>query len=174
MSNHGNAWDRLSGESEAQYARFLTYRNLGPARSLDAAYRLACRSPDTLADEPADRSSAPGNWRKDCVQFEWVRRATAWDIANLEDAGRRVVAAYIALLESAFQRALEGLASPDCRPRTWAEIVEALGVFGELVPVELAQAAIAQVKADESREPVRVHPTQVIDAKPAPSLPERT
>ncbi len=32
------AWTRRPGETSAAYAAFCTYRDLGPGRSLDAAY----------------------------------------------------------------------------------------------------------------------------------------
>lgn len=33
------AWEQLPDEPDSAYARFLMYRNLGPARSIDAAFK---------------------------------------------------------------------------------------------------------------------------------------
>jgi hypothetical protein len=37
MTTHN--WDQQPGEPNSDYAKFLVYRNLGTARSLDRAYR---------------------------------------------------------------------------------------------------------------------------------------
>jgi hypothetical protein len=64
--------ERLPDESAAAYARFLAYRNLGPARTLDAAYRAFRGVP-----EGSKRCRRPGQWQRESVQFNWAARALA-------------------------------------------------------------------------------------------------
>jgi hypothetical protein len=86
-------WDRQKGESPAAYARFLCYRNLGPARSLEDAYRRYLSSSKGQGDatgetagEGGDSAEAgkgrkrpvvPGSWKRECSRYGWPARAAA-------------------------------------------------------------------------------------------------
>src|SRR5262245_60895581 len=89
-----NPWDQLPGESDAAYARFLVYRNLGPQRTIDAAYN----SQSPVDPKSPKRHQAPGSWRKDSKRFAWPRRAVAWDLDCLIRAGPGIGEAYLKLL----------------------------------------------------------------------------
>jgi len=66
-------WERMTDESTKAYLAFNTYLQLGPDRSVDAAYRLAM-------NEPAGSSKrASGRWTKWANTYGWVARAAAWD-----------------------------------------------------------------------------------------------
>jgi hypothetical protein len=70
-------WEQQPGESDAAYAHFETYRDLGIDRSLDAAYRhWHEQNPDS---EPGAESvkgrRASGQWHRECREQAWVARA---------------------------------------------------------------------------------------------------
>jgi hypothetical protein len=74
------AWDVLPSEPISWYARFVAYRDLGPKRSLLAAY---------YADAPARAArDIPQAWRDAHERWHWRERAIAWDNAQ-NDATRR-------------------------------------------------------------------------------------
>lgn len=64
-------WERQPGETSRAYAAFCSYRDLGPRRSLAAAYRA--RKPGSLDER------APGHWCEWSTRFRWVERAAAYD-----------------------------------------------------------------------------------------------
>ncbi len=78
-------FDRQPGESGRQFEAFTAYRNLGPQRSLNAAYRsdrtAAGKAPDPL-------QAAPGGWRTWYRTNRWPARAEAYD-AHLELLNRK-------------------------------------------------------------------------------------
>lgn len=65
------SWDRQPGEPERGYDAFLVYRDLGPERSVPAAYRQ--RSGNDLAKQ------AGGQWNAWSKAFHWKSRALAYD-----------------------------------------------------------------------------------------------
>ncbi len=66
-------WDKQPEESPKAYRAFLIYRNLGPKRSIDAAYRLS------LKEHQESIKRAPRRWGEWSTQYQWVVRAQAWD-----------------------------------------------------------------------------------------------
>lgn len=88
-------WERQSGETARAYAAFLRFRDLGPGRSLAAAYRAATGRQQ--AGEPS------GQWRGWHAAHAWRARAEAWDAhlarqaqAEQEAEHARVLAEYLA------------------------------------------------------------------------------
>ena len=73
------AWERQPGESGPAFAAFVVYRDLGPYRSLDKAYKT--QKPD------ADKFS--GQWSLWSAEHKWLERALAYD--SYCDAERRKV-----------------------------------------------------------------------------------
>jgi hypothetical protein len=102
-------WDRLPGEPAAAYARFLVYRNLGPARTLERAYAAYAGVP-----EGTERPLVPGRWRKDSAAWRWVERSREWDIVMLSQAGREAVAAFAAAVQQVSERLLAAVADRKC------------------------------------------------------------
>src|SRR5262249_5670477 len=72
-------WDQRPDEPDPAFVRFLIYRDLGPGRSLIQAYLAFLRLLDG-STEGVERRSIPGQWYRDSRQWEWVRRARAWDV----------------------------------------------------------------------------------------------
>ena len=133
-------WDQRETESQAAYGRFLTYRNLGPTRSLDAAYEIH-RGVPKGAKRPKRR---PGCWQRDCKQFEWKARAEAWDVFVLWESSGRVVVAVVRALEAASAKVLAGLLEPESKPEGWSEQLEGLMRLVPYVPPDLVKAVQAQ------------------------------
>src|SRR5688572_8587599 len=110
-------WDRLDDEPAGAFTRFLVYRNLGPARSIEAAHRLVAEA----AKGGERRAKAPGAWQRAARRFRWRERAAAWDVHNLTNAGREAVAAFVAAVTEAAARTLRAMAGSDVRPQTWGD-----------------------------------------------------
>lgn len=64
-------WERRPKESARAYAAFVVFRNLGPSRTLRAAYR------QLSGNEQASQCS--GEFSMRAVRFRWQERANAWD-----------------------------------------------------------------------------------------------
>jgi len=74
-----NPWDRRPDEPTRWYARFGTFRLLGPTRTLEDAYRAAAQ----LESLPGKR---PGSgWRSAAARYDWQARAAAYDDAQRAD-----------------------------------------------------------------------------------------
>src|SRR4030067_400717 len=121
------AWEQREGEQNEAYARFLVYRNLGVARSLDSAYCVALNRV---------KSRASGQWVKECSKYEWVMRASAWDVYVLTEIGQQVVVRYVNALDLAFQRIIESLANRKIKPRSWGAIIDSITTLGGFIPQE--------------------------------------
>lgn len=126
------AWDRQPNESEAAYARFLAYRNLGPARSLDAAYRV------TKGDESLQ---APGSWAQESARFEWVRRASEWDIHNLLTQSERAATLYASAVERYAEKVLNSLG--DVEFKDGDSLTRAIDLLAKLFPGDSLAALVA-------------------------------
>jgi hypothetical protein len=93
LAASSNPWDKLADESGPAHVAFLIYRDLGAARTLNAAYHAHLRSqgqggPDRGQAEAKAGASGPGNgppprvsgrWRTWAEAFRWTERAEAYD-----------------------------------------------------------------------------------------------
>lgn len=68
-------FERLPDEGSRAFAAFCVYRDLGPARSLDKAYRK--HSQDTGSAATGTRAS--GRWEQWAQDHQWRERAAAYD-----------------------------------------------------------------------------------------------
>lgn len=68
------AYDRQEGESSKAFAAFCSYRDLGPSRSVDAAYCLHSGA------EPGTKQ-ASGNFKRYATTQNWVERSAKFDAA---------------------------------------------------------------------------------------------
>jgi hypothetical protein len=135
-------WDQRPDEAPAAYARFLTYRNLGPTRSLDAAYQIYGGAP-VGAKKPKRR---PGSWQRECRDLDWTARAEAWDVSILSKSSARVAVAIIQALEAASVKVLAGLLEPGSKPKGWSEQLEGLMTLLPYVPPEVVKTVEANRK----------------------------
>jgi hypothetical protein len=120
-------WEQLRGEPKESYRRFLFYRNLGPGRSLNLAYRvyLATVPRDLATSEEAPKSPkkphTPGNWKDDCERYNWSERGVEWDIHQLERIGIDVAPLWAGILREGLLRSVQALANPRFKPKQWRD-----------------------------------------------------
>src|SRR5262249_35861888 len=109
MTSRRPVWAQRDGEPDAAYAHFLLYRDLGPARSLDEAYRQWVRLHDP--DRSGQFQRRPGSWIEDSSRWDWPDRADAWDLSKVVASSKRGLARFTRLVENALGRALADLAA---------------------------------------------------------------
>lgn len=78
-------YDKQPSEGAEAFAAFVAYRDLGLGRTVDAAYRLQAKGSRDTAKR------APRNWWRWSSEYDWKRRASAYD--SDEDKRRREEAA---------------------------------------------------------------------------------
>ncbi len=67
-------------EPDKWYDHFYRYCEMGPSRSLDRCYRQVTAEWGDLPDPPGSGTiRAPGAWKRKSTEFDWARRASAWD-----------------------------------------------------------------------------------------------
>jgi hypothetical protein len=118
-------WDQRPDEPVEAYARFLTYRNLGLGRTLPLAESSHGRAANRK------KTQASGHWTNECSKFNWVARATAWDIEQLQNYGSELVPLWIGIMLDAARKTAQKLADPACVPGTFEE---ALRVHDRIAP----------------------------------------
>lgn len=147
MTDTKRIWEQQEGEPNEAYARFLVYRNLGVSRSLDAAHAIATKS---------KKKQASGQWTDDSAKWNWVERASAWDIDVLAEVGRGVVVKFVSALNLSFDAMISQLASGKIKPRTWSQVLESITVLGNFIPQETV-AEIRRLASDADNVPAIGH-----------------
>ena len=69
--------ERLPQESPRAYRAFCIYRDLGPDRSLDQAWKRFCAASDPTKNRGSARR--PGHWAAWSQKYQWVERAEGYD-----------------------------------------------------------------------------------------------
>lgn len=72
-------WERMKGEPAFWYARFVEYRDMGPARSFTRYFRGLTPTQIRGANGASNHL-----WSKHAKQWNWKERAEAWDEYNEE------------------------------------------------------------------------------------------
>ncbi len=139
-------WAQLPHEPPEAYARFLIYRNLGPARSLDAAYQVAS------AGKRRKSLSASGQWLDDSSAYNWRQRAARWDVAQLSVVVPEATGLIFQAIAEYAKIVLEELQARKQKPRTWSELKEGLVVLSTLVSPDVI-AAVADNSSSAGAEP---------------------
>lgn len=148
MANDGAAepWDQQSGEPDAAYARFLRYRNMGPGRSLDAAF--AASLPAAKRHKPPPLS---GQWIDDSARWKWVERTAKWDVHVLLTAGRDAAAAYMIALRAFAEKTLAVVLK--VKPTDdFDQAMRAVDLLSKLITHEAVDEVLRQARMD-SGEP---------------------
>lgn len=139
-------WEQLEGESTTSYIRFLTFRNMGPCRSVALAWKMSGAAVFAIA-RPKEKVKGKGKskgkerkkpesvvgvkqWYNDSSDHRWRERAEAWDLDRLNDAPERVHSAIGELMIDLAHSASESLRT-GIAPKT---LSAALHVFKELCP----------------------------------------
>jgi hypothetical protein len=136
-------WDQLDNESNAAYARFLAYRNLGPTRTLEKAYQST--QPETKRNKT---KSFTQQWANDSTKFNWRDRATAWDVDNLLGQGERAATLYMGVVEKYIERLYSFLDQTGVEPDDFDSVTKSIELLHKLLPGETIGAIIA---ANEQR-----------------------
>lgn len=127
-------WDKLSGECDEAYSRFLIYRNLGPKRSLKRAYLHFLRTDDEYTGG-IKRLHVPGQWHRDCVDQFWVDRAAAWDVRNLSAYGSRLAAFHVRTITQLAEKNARYAAKLNPGDDGWTDLMASVkAVQGFLTP----------------------------------------
>ena len=181
-----NPWERQPGESPQAYAAWCVYRDSGPDRSINGAYR-------TAAGHQGGAKKAPGQWKKWSVIHDWPARAAVYDahMAAVEQASREAALAERAALwaerqieqrerewqaaRALFDRAEQMLAFPlSVTETTTAEdgktvtvIAPAKWSFRDVATYFETAAKLARLAADMQTQTVGVRIDDVLAALPA-------
>jgi hypothetical protein len=75
-------WDRQPDEPSLWFARFDTYRLLGPSRTIEAAFR----------EGMGEKGKCPSRWYTESVRWRWRERAEAWDASERPSVQRQRLA----------------------------------------------------------------------------------
>ena len=146
-------WERLADEPAKWFARFDTYRLLGPDRTVEQVFR----------NITGQRGTSSANWRVYAVKWRWRERAEAWDASErpnvekqrLEEvaAARAANLAYYRLQQ---QKALDALRAMQIAAMSPADIVKmgdsaAAGILKALEDpiIEVQQRQLNEMLADE-------------------------
>lgn len=103
-------WDRREGETPKAFRAFCIYRELGPSRSLAAAYhryRLERDGGEAGEKQGTDLPKAPSYFELWCSKHEWVRRTEAWDAHVDREARDRAADEYVDWLRDFQRRRME-------------------------------------------------------------------
>ena len=102
-------WERYPDEPSFWYQRFLTYRDIGPQRTLSRAYRNWLQDvehKEILPGEPAP--ALPADWRRFSYVWDWKSRAQAWDDYNFQREAHIREELYRDALRNDIEESLEG------------------------------------------------------------------
>ena len=137
-------WDQLLDEPITAYRRFLVYRNLGPGRTLEKAYRAT-------KGNKGQQESPPGSWTRNTTQYNWVERATAWDIEQMSQYGTQAVINWVLSIVELSEQTLVEIQSGRLKPRSFDQLLGALDVLGKFVTPETVEAAREFARGDFGR-----------------------
>jgi hypothetical protein len=133
-------WEQREDESNAAYARFLAYRNLGPLRTLQKAYEAY------QADQPEKNRNKTKKftqqWANDSTGFGWVDRATAWDVDNFLTKGERTATLYMSAVER-YTEILFQFLDQGVQPDDFDSATKSIELLHKLLPGETIGAIIA-------------------------------
>ncbi len=141
LEYEGNAWDRQQDEPNLWYERFVIFRDLGPDRSLEAAYQAYEAEKQQKAAKSSNSASPPkmrpkrpsGAWYENCNKWQWRERAELYDeyqrllkareLQEERDADKRE---RIRVYRSLRHRMVQALATADPDEAGWYEIINGI------------------------------------------------
>jgi hypothetical protein len=128
-------WEQMDGEPDAAFARFLVFLNLGPRRTVDAAYRA-------FVGNRRKASERSGQWGADASRFHWHERASKWDIAQLSLLVPEAAGNIFRAINEVARIALESLKEGKVRPKTWGQLMETVVILASFVSPETIKAVV--------------------------------
>lgn len=154
-SNRKYKWDRLAVEDDLDYSYFLVFRNLGPRRTLRAAYRHFAASFGNAQKTPLSGVNVPEKWKSLRRDNRWVERAAAWDVHCLKSVGCRVAVNQSQAILSLSREAVRAARKVHIDPEQTAELLDVMRTIqGYLTPETVA--AVAMNAAPLPEEPAEV------------------
>jgi hypothetical protein len=146
-------WDQQHGEPDEAYVRFLFFRNIGPTRTILAAWQLwvKARAEKTRAKtkrKTAAQTHPSGTWSDDAATWRWIERARAWDIAMLREVVPETATLIFSAIREMARITLEELASGRMRPTTWEEVKESAVVLSQFIAPETITAVVNHAQDD--------------------------
>ena len=145
-------WDKLSGESDEAYSRFLIYRNLGARRSLRRAYCHYLRVYDGYTGG-TKRLQPPGNWTDEHAAHFWAQRAAAWDVRNLTAYGARLAVLHVRAVTAVAEKCVRSAERLEPGDDGWADLLESLRLVGEYLTPDVIRGI------QERDQPLRQSPS---------------
>lgn len=154
MAGDRKAWEQLDNEPDEAYVRFLVYRNLGPARTLDLAYAAA------NVNKRKRSASASGQWREDSTTYHWRERAARWDVSQLSQVVPETAGLIFESIKEYARIVLGELQTGKHKPRKWAEVKDSLVTLAQFVSPEVITSAIdnAGAPGDDAGEDFKLPP----------------
>ena len=158
-------WEQLEGESNASYTRFLIYKNLGMARSLEKAYSFYLinnqkatkgnKRQQLLEVLLEQERPVPGSWTNESSAYCWKKRAEAFDISELRKTEKQTFSKQVGILKSLTEKLEESLKDPTLKPKNFFQIIQALDVINRRYTPELARAVFLGDEAEQQQESTR-------------------
>lgn len=128
-------WEIRSDESSLWYERFVSYLEMGPARTIAGAYKLYCEKKNIK-----QKSYPPQKWYKEAQESDWEARTKAYDQylraldrqADIEARvqARQVRRELINMVKAKLEAAIEKW-EPDIDLMDWGTITDTLKVLLE-------------------------------------------
>lgn len=174
----GQVWEQQSDEPVSAYKRFLIYRSLGPARSVERAYEVYARSRANSrpcaprvdgAEAPTSGRIRSGTWLANSLRWRWRDRADAWDATMLTQTVPEAMAAIFGSIGELARVTLETLVGRELRPTSWGQLVEAVSTLAGFIAPETVQAAIDSAQFGVARDGAGEHAGPAEDAGDQPA-----
>lgn len=135
-------WDKLPDEPTDAYARFLTYRNCGPRRSVRRTYATYLKKFDV---RPGDKGiQAPKGWWDESRKFRWAERAGAWDLRNLAAYGARVAVLHVKAIARVAKTNYDAAGKYRPGDPEWGDLMASLRAVAGLITPELLAGATSR------------------------------
>jgi hypothetical protein len=132
-------WDQQENEPKRSYVRFLLYRDLGPTRTVEAAYEKYFS--EKKAGEGGEKLWVPGQWWRDSRAYGWSERAQAWDVFIFSKVGREAAVLLGHYVRELVTRGLKMLAHSS-GPETWKEHLETINALCNVISPEVMSAIV--------------------------------
>lgn len=137
-----NPWDKLNEESDANYVRFLIFRDVGVTRTVRKAYVEWLKKENLYPETPEGQKKVKANstWVQACYQYRWVARALAWDIHNMSIHAGRVASIQTMSMQKFAEKTYTAICN--CKPGDpeWNAIINSLRVINEWLTPEAVHA----------------------------------
>ena len=141
VAERRKSWEQQPDEPDGSFDRFVYYRDLGPTRSIDRAWRAWQMTGENAAPRNADRR-ADGHWTKDSVEHSWRQRAREYDAHKFRTTNSDVLQKFT---ENLRDLALGvGVALEEIRPQTFKEICYAIRILSKLIPPETVNVLLRE------------------------------